>query len=60
MKATSSHRLWGAFRHSVVGFLLTSPPEPGQLGDAIQSLANKSWKHPVTGLEVFFGFSISR
>jgi len=50
----STHRKWGAFRYSVIGPLLSSPPEPGKLGEAIKGLAQKCWKHPLTGEDVYF------
>ena len=50
----SSHRRWGAFRYSVIGPLLSSPPDPGKLGEAIKALAQRCWKHPLTGEGVTF------
>lgn len=46
---------WGRFRFSVVGPLLASPPEHGELGDEIAQLATRSYKHPTTGEAVGFG-----
>lgn len=37
---------WAAFRFSVIGPLLASPPPDGELGPSIQALAEKSWQHP--------------
>jgi putative transposase len=40
---------WARLRFSIIGPLLASPPEPGQLQSRIGELASKSWKHPATG-----------
>jgi putative transposase len=45
---------WARFRFSVVGSLLSSPPARGELKAAIESLAGKTWTHPVSGQEVRF------
>jgi len=42
------------FRFSVVGSLLAAPPAWGELKRAIQSLAEKTWTHPVSGSEARF------
>jgi putative transposase len=46
--------LWGRFRFSVIGALLSSPPPRGELKAAIRALAAKTWTHPVTGRDVHF------
>jgi len=46
--------LWARFRFSVVGALLSAPPARGELKAALESLAAKTWTHPVTGREVRF------
>ncbi len=50
----STPTLWAHFRFSVVGALLSSPPARGELQAALQSLAAKTWTHPVTGRQVQF------
>jgi putative transposase len=50
----STGALWARFRFSVIGALLSCPPEPGALKTAICSLAAKTWSHPVTGHDVHF------
>jgi putative transposase len=45
---------WAHFRFSVVGQLLSSPPARGALQEAIRSLAERTWCHPVTGRDVHF------
>jgi transposase InsO family protein len=50
----STSVMWARFRFSVVGSLLSSPPPRGELKAAIESLAAKTWTHPVTGRDVHF------
>ena len=50
----STSALWARFRFSVVGSLLSAPPARGELQAAIDSLAAKTWTHPVTGRDVRF------
>jgi len=51
------HDRWARFRFSVIGPLLSAPPEPGELQAALAVLAEKQWRHPITGLPVHFGLS---
>jgi transposase InsO family protein len=37
------------FRFSVIGGLLSSPPESGNLKRELQKLADKTWQHPISG-----------
>ncbi|MEW6296111.1 MAG: IS481 family transposase, partial [Candidatus Diapherotrites archaeon] len=48
---------WSRLRFSIVSSLLASPPESGELGDALAELAAKVWRHPLSGDPVRFGFS---
>ena len=48
---------WARLRFAVIGPLLASPPEPGQLQAALRLLAERSWQHPTTGLPRRFGVS---
>ena len=58
---SSTAALWARFRFSVVGPLLSSPPARGTLKTIICSLAEKTWRHPVTGRDVqFAAVSIER
>jgi len=50
----STPTLWARFRFSVVGAMLSSPPAHGELKAALQSLAAKTWTHPVSGRDVQF------
>ena len=37
---------WARLRFSIIGQLLASPPEPGELAGRITELAAKPWRHP--------------
>lgn len=50
----STSARWGRFRFSVVGPLLASPPEHGELAGELSRLAARAYKHPVTGERVHF------
>jgi putative transposase len=50
----STPAAWARFRFSVVGALLSAPPARGELKAALDSLAAKTWTHPVNGREVRF------
>jgi putative transposase len=51
------HERWAQLRFSIVGPLLASPPEKGELRAALEELAAKQWRHPISGKPVRFGFS---
>jgi putative transposase len=40
---------WARLRFSIIGQLLASPPECGELARRIDELAGRAWKHPTTG-----------
>ena len=48
---------WARFRFSIVGSLFSSPPARGELKTAIRALAEKTWRHPMTGCNVQFAVS---
>jgi len=48
---------WARFRFSVIGPLLSAPPERGQLHEELTRLASKSYRHPISGVGVNFGLS---
>jgi transposase InsO family protein len=48
---------WARLRFSIIGPLLAAPPGPRQLHSALAALAAKTWRHPVTGLDLRFGAS---
>lgn len=51
------HRRWAHLRFGIVGPLLAAPPPRGELAQEIRRLAARTWRHPLTGLPVQFGFS---
>lgn len=52
-----SHERWAHLRFSIVGGLLASPAERGELRRELLRLAAKPWRHPTTGRPVRFGLS---
>ena len=48
---------WARLRFSIIGPLLAAPPAPGALYAALQVLSAKSWRHPVSGLDICFAAS---
>lgn len=56
-QSLSTREAWARFRLLVIGPLLASPPEPGQLQAELQRLANKTYRHPCTQEPVQFGTS---
>ena len=53
----SGHQRWAHLRFAVVGPLLAAPPGKGELKVELRELAEKSWRHPISGQQVRFGFS---
>jgi transposase InsO family protein len=51
------HDRWAWLRHSIIGPLLAAPPPHGELKAAIDVLAQKTWRHPVSGEPVRFAAS---
>lgn len=48
---------WARLRFSIIGPLLAAPPAPRELHAALVILAAKTWRHPLSGLDVAFGVS---
>jgi len=48
---------WAKFRFAVIGPLLVSPPEHGQLCAALDELSRKTFTHPLTGHPMRIGLS---
>jgi len=48
---------WARLRFAIIGPLLAAPPQPGALRQALQALARKSRKHPVTGAPMRFSYA---
>lgn len=53
----SVHERWARYRFAIIGPLLVAPPKPGELRAALQALADKTYKHPITGLDEKVYFS---
>lgn len=53
----SLYERWAHLRFQVIGHLLAAPPPYGELGDELDRLATKKWRHPVTGQPATFGRS---
>ena len=51
------HERWANLRFSIVGALLAAPPSRGELRVALEALAQRKWRHPITGAWVIFAFS---
>jgi len=52
-----SPQKWAEFRFSVIGHLLASPPEPGELKKCLEYLHAKTWQHPISGEPIRVGLS---
>ncbi len=48
---------WARFRFSIIGPLLAGPPEEGDLRITLRHLAEKTFKHPISGQPVTFAVS---
>lgn len=55
--AESPQAKWARFRFSIIGPLLSAPPESGHLKNALELLAKKQWCHPMTSESVHFSAS---
>lgn len=55
--AESPQRQWAQFRFSIIGHLLSAPPDSGELKKAFETLSQKQWAHPITQSPVNFGVS---
>ena len=42
---------WARLRFAIIGPLLAAPPADGDLQEALNALAAKTWRHPFSGLE---------
>src|SRR5271155_1190963 len=56
-RQTRIYDRWAQLRFSVIGHLLADPPAKGALQSAIDELATREWRHPVTFEPVKFGAS---
>lgn len=48
---------WARLRFAVVGSVISSPPERGQLHKRLEKLSAELWQHPISGQWVRFGKS---
>lgn len=54
MSVINQRDRWAQLRFLVIGSLLHDPPSRGELKTRLQSLADKTWAHPVNGTEIRF------
>lgn len=55
--ALLSRDRWARLRFSIIGPLLAAPPKGGELRAQLQELAGKTYRHPLTGEAIRFGYS---
>jgi putative transposase len=55
--AQTTQARWARFRFSIIGPLLSAPPESGCLKKELMTLSKKKWEHPISGNPVYFSFS---
>lgn len=55
--AESIQTRWALLRFSIIGPLLSAPPDKGELQQRLQQLSRQSWKHPITSCPVSYGAS---
>lgn len=55
--ADTKQARWARFRFSVIGPLLSAPPDTGDLKASLKLLSKKEWRHPITSLPVSFSVS---
>lgn len=55
--AAAGDQRWAHFRFSVIGPLLAAPPPRGALREELGRLAQKKWRHPISGEAVALGAS---
>jgi hypothetical protein len=48
---------WARLRFAIIGPLLAAPPDDGDLHEALNAFAAKTWRHPFTGVDVRFACS---
>ena len=56
-RAAGTPQRWARLRFSIIGPLLASPAEPGELAARLLELSAKTYRHPTTGEAVRFGVS---
>lgn len=48
---------WARWRFAIIGPLLAAPPNAGELRQALEALAQRHWRHPLSGLGVRLSFA---
>lgn len=48
---------WARFRFSIIGPLLSAPPDNGELKQTLEELSKKQWRHPIAGTPISFSLS---
>lgn len=51
------HGLWARLRFAIIGRLLSSPPNHGELKSELEALAAREWQHPITKEPHRFSFA---
>jgi putative transposase len=54
---TSARIRWARLRFQIIGPLLASPPQTGELRERLEELAKKTYQHPLRGEVLRFGVS---
>ena len=57
LEADTRQARWARFRFSIIGPLLSAPPDKGELKKTLAMLAKKQWRHPITGSPIYFSAS---
>lgn len=52
-----NHARWARFRFTIIGPLLSAPPDSGCLKKELTELSKKQWKNPITGNPISFSVS---
>lgn len=55
--AETNHARWARFRFSIIGPLLSAPPDSGHLKNELIALSKKQWRNPITGVPISFSVS---
>jgi hypothetical protein len=53
----SARMKWARFRFTIVGPLLSCPPDAGELREHLETLASRRWEHPTTRESLRYGAS---
>ena len=55
--AETNHARWARFRFTIIGPLLSAPPDSGCLKKELTELSKKQWQNPITGNPISFSVS---